>query len=130
MTNLIVLLFETKEQALAASKKLTELESHGAISIYEKIIIQKNANNKIVALDSNTTKGLPVFFAAAMGAIIGAIAGPAGMIAGLLTGTLAGKALELNFGRFSTDITSKVAKELKPGMVAIILESMNRVPCW
>ena len=47
MTNLIIATFKEEAEALEASQKLNELESIGDVTIYERVIIKKNAFNKI-----------------------------------------------------------------------------------
>jgi uncharacterized membrane protein len=122
MTNLIIAAFKEEAEAIEASKKLTELESIGDITIYEWVLVKKNADGKTVVLQTDTTEGLTTVSGMAIGALIGALAGPVGLVAGMFTGTVAGAAIETENYGFAEGFISKAAGQLQPGMAAVIAE--------
>ena len=128
MTNLIVISFKNESQAIDASHKLIELESLGDITVYEKVILKKDAAGKSTAIQSDTSEGLRTLSGAALGSLIGAIAGPVGMLAGMIAGTLTGATLESNYYDFAEDFKSKVLNRVQPGTVAIIAEVYEDSP--
>jgi uncharacterized membrane protein len=130
MTNLVVVSFTNESQAIEASHKMIELESLGDISVYEKVIVKKEANGEVTVLQTNTTEGVRTLSGMAIGTLIGALAGPVGVLAGMATGTLIGTMFEAAYFDFSDDFGSKVVDQLQPGAVAIIAEIYEDGPAF
>jgi uncharacterized membrane protein len=130
MTNLVVASFANEAQAIEASHKLTELESFGDITVYEKVIVKKDKEGNITPIQADTSEGLRTLSGMTLGAIVGAFAGPVGLMVGMLSGTLVGSTLEADYVDFSEDFGSKVTKQLQPGMVAIIAEIYEEGPAF
>lgn len=128
MTNLVVASFANEAQAIEASHKLTELESFGDITVYEKVIVKKDKDGNITPIQADTSEGLRTLSGMTVGALVGAFAGPVGLMVGMLSGTLVGSALEADYVDFSEDFGSRVTKQLQPGMVAIIAEIYEEGP--
>jgi uncharacterized membrane protein len=132
MTNLIISTFKEEAQAIEASQKLNELETIGDITIYERVILKKNADGETVVLQNDTTvgEGLTTISGMAVGTLIGALAGPVGLVAGMFAGTVTGAAAEAdNFG-FAEDFISGAADHLQPGMTAVIAEIEESDPVF
>ena len=130
MTNLIVLSFADEGKAIEASHKLTELESFGDISVFEKVIVKKGANGEYTSLQTETTDGLRMVSGMALGTLIGAIGGPVGMVIGMLSGTVIGAIGETDYVDFSEDFVNKVSDRLKVGDVAILAEISEDSPAF
>jgi uncharacterized membrane protein len=122
MTNLLIASFKQEAEAIEASHKLNELESIGDITIYEMVVIKKNADGQAVVLQADTDEGVRALSGMAVGTLIGALAGPVGVVAGMFTGTLAGMAMEEDHYGFTEDFTSKVLTQLQPGETAVVAE--------
>jgi len=123
MTNLIVASFNDEAKAIEASHKLTELESYGDITIYERLIVKKNAEGKTEVLqEAETSEGLRTLSGMAIGSLIGALAGPVGLLAGMFTGTVTGALADADRDDFADDFGLKVTSELQQGSAAIIAE--------
>jgi uncharacterized membrane protein len=122
MTNLIIAKFQQEAEAIEASHKLNDLESIGDITIFEMVIIKKNADGEAVVLQADTNEGLRTLSGMAVGTLIGALAGPVGVAAGMLTGTLTGAVLEEDHSDLSEELISKAMGQLEPGMAAIVAE--------
>lgn len=130
MTNLIVLSFTNEAKAIEASHKLTELESFGDISIFERAIIKKGANGEFTSLQTETSDGLRMVSGMALGTLVGAIGGPVGMMVGMLSGTVIGAVVETDHIDFSEDVVRKVSDRLKVGDVAILAEISEDSPAF
>lgn len=130
MTNLIIATFKEETAAIEASKKLHELESIGDITVYEMVLIKKNANGETVVLQADTTEGLTTLSGMAIGTLVGALAGPVGLVAGMLTGTLTGAAAEVDDYGFAEDFLSRAAGQLQPEMAAIVAEIEEEDPVF
>jgi uncharacterized membrane protein len=128
MTNLVVGSFDNETQAIAASHRLIELESYGDITVYEKVIVKKDAYGETSIIQSDTTDGVRTLSGMAIGSLVGALAGPVGLLVGMATGTLAGAVAESDYFDFSDDFTAKVKDRLQPGTVAIIAEVYEESP--
>jgi uncharacterized membrane protein len=128
MTNLVVISFKNEAQALAGSHRLIELESNGAITVYQKVIVKKDLNGETSAIQGDTTDGLRVLSGMALGTLIGALGGPLGVLVGMISGTLTGALLETDHYNFSNDFISKVYGRLQPGVVAILAEIYEEGP--
>jgi uncharacterized membrane protein len=130
MTNLVVISFKNESQAIDGSHRLAELESFGDITVYEKVIVKKDATGQTSVLQSDTSDGLRTVSGMALGTMIGAFAGPVGMLVGMLTGTLTGAVLEEDYYDFSEDFKSKVMNRIQPGTVAILAEVYEDSPSF
>ena len=130
MTNLIVLSFPDEAKAIQASHKLTELESFGDISVFEKAIIKKGADGVYTSLHSKSTDGLRLVSGMTLGTLIGAIGGPVGIVIGMLTGTAIGAVVETDYVDFSEEFVNKVSDRLKVGDVAILAEVSEDGPAF
>jgi len=128
MTNLVVISFKNEAQAFAGSHKLIELESHGGVTVYEKVIVKKDLNGDTSAIQGDGSDGLRVLSGMALGTLIGALAGPVGLLVGMISGTMTGALLETNHYNFSDDFISKVYSRLQPGSVAIVAEIYEEGP--
>lgn len=128
MTNLIVITFSNESKAIDGSHKLSELESFGDISIFEKVMVKKDANGNVTVLETDTTEGLRTVSGMAIGTMLGALGGPVGMLAGMLAGTMTGAVLESDHFDFSEEFGTKVSKRLQPGTVALIAEISEEGP--
>jgi uncharacterized membrane protein len=124
MTNLIIASFKEEAEAIAASKKLNDLESIGDISIYEMVVVKKNPSGEAVVLQEadDPADGFKTISGMAIGTIIGSLAGPVGMVVGMFTGTLVGAADEADDYGFAADFVSGVGEHLQPGTAAVVAE--------
>jgi len=128
----IYLTFKEEAKAIEASQKLNELEIIGDITIYERVILKKNADGETVVLQADTAEGggLTTTSGMAVGALIGSLAGPVGLVAGMFAGTVTGALVESdNFG-FAEDFISGAADHLQPGMTAVIAEIEESDPVF
>ena len=128
MSNLIAGSFNNEVDAIAASHRLSELESYGDITVYEKVIVKKDFDREISIIQSDTSEGVRTLSGMAIGSLVGAIAGPVGLLVGMATGTLVGAVAEADYFDFSDDISAKVNERLQPGKVAIIAEVFEESP--
>lgn len=130
MTNLIVISFKNESQAIEGSHKLTELESFGDITVYEKAMLKKDPSGTTSVIQSETSDGLRTLSGMALGTLIGALAGPVGLLVGMMTCTVAGAALESDYFDFSEDLKAKVMDRVQPGTVSIIAEIYENNPAF
>lgn len=122
MRNIIVVSFTDEAKAIEAMHKLTELDSYGDISIYEKIMIRKNANGESEVLKEDSFEGWRTLTGMSIGGMLGLLGGPVGFVIGLYSGTAIGAIGDLNHYDFADDFITRTEDKLKPGTVSIIAE--------
>src|SRR5258707_15556449 len=120
MANLIIASFKQEAVATEGLKKLSELEAIGDITIYEMVLLKKNADGETVVLQYDTTEGANTLAGMTIGAVIGALAGPVGTVLGMLTGTLTGTAGGMDQYGFADDFIAKIGEQLSPESVALV----------
>jgi uncharacterized membrane protein len=130
MANLIIASFKQEVTAIEGLKKLNELESIGDITIYEMVLLKKNADGETVVLQSDTTEGANTLAGMTIGAVIGSLAGPVGTVMGLLAGTLTGSAVEIDHYGFADDFVAKAGEHLPPDSVALVAEIDEEAPIF
>jgi uncharacterized membrane protein len=122
MTNIIVVSFANETNAIDALHKLTELDSFGDISIYEKIMVRKRANGECEILKEDRSEGWRTLTGMGVGSLLGLLGGPVGFVIGMYTGTAIGAIADLGHYDFADDFIAKTRDKLTPGTVAIVAE--------
>jgi uncharacterized membrane protein len=122
MTNLIVASFKDENKAIKAMHKLTELDSFGDISIFEKAMVRAGENGKYEILQENTNEGWRTLTGMTVGGLLGALLGPVGFAVGLTTGTTIGLISDAGRQGFNESFVKKVGKRMAPDTVSIIAE--------
>jgi uncharacterized membrane protein len=119
MSQLVVLGFNTEEQALEALKSLRRLESDGRISFEDTAVVTHTTDGKYQVKNeaSGTTEA-----GAAIGAILGGFLTFMFPVAGIAVGALVGGGIGALMGRgVSGDFVKDVKEELPPGKSALFL---------
>ena len=122
MKNIIVVSFTDETKAIDALHKLSELDSFGDISIYEKIMVRKKTNGECEVLKEDSFEGWRTLTGMGIGSLLGILGGPVGFVIGLYTGTAIGAIADLGHYDFADDFIAKTKNKLAPGTVSIIAE--------
>jgi uncharacterized membrane protein len=122
MKNVIVASFKEEAKAIEALHKLNELDSFGDISIYDQIMVRKNADGKTEILKQDDSEGWRTLTGMGVGSLLGLLGGPVGVVIGLYTGTAIGAIADANHYDFAEDFIAKVEKKIMAGTVTIIAE--------
>ena len=122
MSQIIVVSFTQEAKAIQALDKLSELESFGDITIYEKTMIRKKENGQYEILNQDGFQGWQTLTGMAVGSIFGILAGPLGFVIGLYTGGAIGLVSEISEDNFEADFISKLEGGVGAGTVSIIAE--------
>ena len=130
MANLIIASFKQEATANEGLKKLNELETIGDITIYEMVLLKKNADGETVVLQSDTTEGANTLAGMTIGAVIGSLAGPVGTVVGMLAGTLTGSAVEIEHYGFAEDFVAGIGEHLPADSVALVAEVDEDAPIF
>jgi uncharacterized membrane protein len=119
MSQLVVLGFDSEEQALEALKSLRQLEHDGRISFEDTAVVSHGLDGKFQVKNeaSSTTET-----GAAVGAILGGFVTFLFPVAGIAIGALAGAGIGSLMDRgISGDFVKDVKAELEPGKSALFL---------
>jgi len=119
MSQLVVLGFDTEDQALDALKSLRRLESDGRISFEDTAVVTHSLDGKFQVKNeaSSTTET-----GAVVGAILGGFVTFIFPLAGIAIGALAGAGVGAAMGRgVSGDFVKDVKEQLPPGKSALFL---------
>ena len=119
MSQLVVLGFDTEQQALDALKSLRRLESDGRIAFEDTAVVSHGLDGKFQVKNeaSSTTET-----GAVVGAILGGFVTFIFPVAGIAIGALAGAGVGSLMGRgVSGDFVKDVKAELPPGKSALFL---------
>jgi uncharacterized membrane protein len=122
MKNVIVVSFKEEAKAIEALHKLNELDSFGDISIYDQIMVRKNADGRTEILKQNDSEGWRTLTGMGVGSLLGLLGGPVGFVIGLYTGTAIGAIADASHFDFAEDFIAKVEKKIMAGTVTIIAE--------
>jgi uncharacterized membrane protein len=122
MTQLIVAFFNNESRAVAAVKKLHDLESYGIITVYDKIIIHKKTDGGYEVVAEDVSGEYSILAGLVRGGLPGAFAGPAGFIAGVFAGTAAGTLPEINRYNFTADFIAAIEEKMAADNISVIAE--------
>ncbi|GLU56924.1 DUF1269 domain-containing protein [Dyadobacter frigoris] len=122
MSQIIVVSFTQETKAIQALDKLSELESFGEITIYEKTMVRKKENGQYEILNQDGFQGWQTLTGMAVGSLFGILAGPLGFVIGLYTGGAIGLVSEIREDNFEADFISKLESGVSAGTVSIIAE--------
>lgn len=129
MTQLVVLGFDTPDEALDVLRSLRKLESEGQIKFEDTAVVSRDADGKAHVkneLSGATETGVVV--GGIIGAVIGVLALP---LAGVAIGALAGAGIAASLGTgVSRDFVDDVKAQLTPGKSALflVIKDMNLGP--
>ena len=119
MSQLVVLGFDTEEQALDALKSLRKLEHDGRISFEDTAVVSHGLDGKFQV--KNEASGTAET-GAAVGAIIGGLVTFMFPVAGIAVGAMVGGGIGALMGRgVSGDFVKDVKEQLPPGKSALFL---------
>jgi uncharacterized membrane protein len=122
MENLVVTIFQDKDNAVKSLTKLTELNSIDDIVIYNIVMIQKKGDQfQVLYHEGPDTQDMPAEDAF-VGSLAGGLAGPLGMALGMLTGVMVGAMREDDYQTFYDEFLEKVNSQLQPGGYAIVMD--------
>ena len=122
MTSLIIASFEKEDEGIEISRKLSQLEMLGEITIFERVIVRRNGDGTASVLQADITDGLRSISGLALDTLVTSLGGPVGMAVGILAGTFAGRVRDLNYFGFPDDFESRLVTKIFPGDVSIIAE--------
>ena len=127
MSNLVVITFETADEAGRVRESLRSLEKEGLLSLDDSAVVVKDAEGK-VHVKNETDRGVVVgaLGGGALGLLIASVFFPvAGIVIGALGGALVGKMADLGVDQ---NFVKEVGEALQPDTSAIFVMSREGNP--
>lgn len=123
---LIVATFDNLDVAQRAARDLNNFEKDGdGFKIESGVMVEKSTDGRLQVLTRYTGSYWGTVIGAVSGGLIGLLGGPAGAIAGVVAGAGAGLAAHTLEHVLDKKLTGAIERELRPGSVALILETRN-----
>jgi len=120
--NVIVVEFDTAEEAHEGGRALQHMHRDGSVTLYEAVVVVREPGGKLVVQGVRGLRPLGTVCGMLTGAVIGLLGGPLGAALGLGAGTLAGIAFDVTRERLDEDFVEEVGARLRPGAGAAIAE--------
>ena len=122
MDRMLVVVFDSENNAYEGKRALQQLDSEGSISVYAYAVLAKNADGTATVKQGDDAGPIGTLLGTTFGRLIGVLGGPAGMAVGAAAGMAAGSTVDLDNVRIGSDFIDDVQKVLSPKKVALIAE--------
>ena len=128
--NFLVITFNDDSKAIEASHRLQDLAMRGDISLGYNVMLKKNADGKIEAMEKETSGGRTTWTGMLIGMLVGLFMGPFGFLLSMLAGTAIGAGMDASKGHFEEGFTDQIQNELDAGKVAIVARCDEQSPAF
>ena len=122
MERMLVVVFDNEKKAFEGESALTQLQSEGLLTIYEKAVIVKHAEGTVSLKQVDEAGPLGSLAGTAVGGLIGLLGGPVGAAVGAASGLALGALYDVDDARVGGDFLDDVSKSLTPNKVAVVAE--------
>jgi uncharacterized membrane protein len=122
MDKILVVAFDSESKAHEGSRALQALQDEGAISLYSKAVIARNAGGLVEVKEAGDEGPVGTAVGLLTGSLIGLLGGPAGIVIGAGTGMFTGLAYDLANAGVGEDFLDEVGRFLQPGKAAVVAE--------
>jgi uncharacterized membrane protein len=122
MDRMLVVVFDSENEAYEGKKALTQLENEGSIAVYAYTVIGKNPDGTTTLKQGDDQGPLRTLVGTSLGSLIGLLGGPVGLAIGATAGFVAGGAADLDNARVGADFIDDVEQELRPNRFALVAE--------
>jgi uncharacterized membrane protein/uncharacterized protein YjbJ (UPF0337 family) len=120
--NIIVVVFDSEQQAHEGVQSLRRLDAEGEITLYTHVMLVRDAGGKLTVKQESDRLPLGTVAGAFVGSLLGMLGGPGGVIVGTGVGMLGGTLHDLS--RFGNDeeFLAEVERRLQAGRTAVVAE--------
>lgn len=122
MDRMLVVVFETEDQAYEGRNALLQLDAEGSIALFAYAVVAKDQQSRVTVKQSDGAGPLGTLVGTSLGSLIGLLGGPVGLALGATTGLLAGSIADLDNARVDSHFIDDVAQQLLPGRFAVLAE--------
>ncbi len=117
---MLVVVFDDETKAYEGSRKLSQLDSEGSVSVHAESVIKKNPDGSVAMKELDGDFPVRTAGGTAIGALIGLLGGPIGFGIGAATGALVGYVADMDRAGVNSDYLADVATKLTPGKWALV----------
>ncbi|HAP37954.1 MAG: hypothetical protein US67_C0077G0004 [Candidatus Woesebacteria bacterium GW2011_GWD1_38_10] len=122
MNKMLVIAFNTEEDAYEGLNALKDLDKKGDISLYATAVVIKDFTGKVTVRQAEDQGPLGTAVGMLTGAVVGALGGPVGMAVGSSAGGLTGAMFDIGDAGVNADFVDEVSKVLLPGKTVVLAE--------
>jgi uncharacterized membrane protein len=122
MGKVIMIAFDTEEQAREAQCVLHEMHRKGPITLYNEAIVVRDASGQVAVRQQPKTRPVGTAGGLVAGGLIGLLGGPVGAAVGLGAGALAGAAIDATENDVDNYFVADVGAQLEHGKAALVAE--------
>ena len=122
MDRMIVVVFDSENQAYEGKKALQQLVDEGSIGLYAYAVLAKQPDGTATIKQGDNAGPLATLVGTSFGSLIGLLGGPAGMAVGAAAGMSAGAGMDFANLGIGEDYLDDVTKVLKPNKFALVAE--------
>jgi uncharacterized membrane protein len=122
MQRMVVVIFDTDDQAYNASRALKELADDNFIAVNADGVVTKNPDGTTQVVETHGLAPEGTMGGSVVGGLIGLIGGPAGLAIGATAGFLLGAGTDVSRARVGRDFVRDVQNELEPGKSALVAQ--------
>lgn len=123
MSQILVVVFDTEQQAHQGTESLQSLQEHGSLSIHSMSLITKEPGGRVAVkevVNPNGARGILVGMLT--GALLGLLGGPMGLAAGATVGIFGGAVYAGETAENARDFLDEVTRKLRLGKSALVAE--------
>jgi len=122
MQRMVVVIFDTDDQAYEASRALNELADDNFIAVNADGVVTKDPDGTTRVVETQVLAPEGTMGGSALGGLIGLIGGPAGLAIGATAGFILGAGTDVARARVGRDFVRDVQNELEPGKSALVAQ--------
>lgn len=122
MERMLAVVFNNESNAYEGLQAINQLDAEGSITAYAAQVIQKGADGKISAKQTDGNFPLQTAKGLLLGSLVGLLGGPVGVAVGAAAGASAGVLGDLNIADLNADFVDEVSTALTPGKFALVVD--------
>jgi len=122
MQRMVVVIFDSDDQAYEASRALKELADDNFIAVNADGVVTKDPDGTTRVVETHGLAPEGTMGGSAVGGLIGLIGGPAGLAIGATAGFILGAGTDVARARVGRDFVRDVQNELEPGKSALVAQ--------
>jgi uncharacterized membrane protein len=123
MNKMLVVVFNSEQQAYEGFRALKELHTEGSISLFAEALISKDSSGQpSIKEGADQSTGMGMALGLVTGSLIGLLGGPVGVVIGAGAGAAGGSVYDIANAGIGADFLQETAKQLEPGKAAVVAE--------
>lgn len=122
MNKMLVIAFNTEEDAYEGLNALKDLDGKGDVALYASAVVLKDANGEVTVRQADDKGPLATAVGMLTGAVVGALAGPVGVAIGTTTGAMTGAMFDIGETGINVSFVEEVSAVLAPGKTVVLAE--------